>query len=76
MARVDRDRGREREERMDLLVSGTSTLSGGPCGIYACLPIALLRLLSLESSKTGLRVKFAGVPCTVHLNTRMHWGTR
>ena len=42
---------RNRKEWTNLLVSGTSTLSGGPCGIYACIPIALKRLLSHESSK-------------------------
>ena len=51
---------REREEWADLLVSGTSTLSGGPCGIYACIPIALKRLLSHESSKHRITCQVRG----------------
>ena len=53
-------REREREEWADLLVSGTSTLSGGPCGIYACIPIALTRLLSYESPKFRITCQVRG----------------
>ena len=30
----------------------------------------------MNPPSTGLRVTNAGVLCTVHLNARMHWGTR
>ena len=44
-------RERDREEWADLLVSATSTLSRGPCGIYACIPTALTQVLAHEYSK-------------------------